>query len=159
ITLWEVETGKPGKRFQSAGPQGDRPRFALSYSPDGKWLARVAGRLVSVLDSNTGKARFSIDLKELGYGQRVSFVPSNPDQLAVTSENRAGAWFVSARTGRIIATVETHATVESLSPTGKYFVGKLGGGPHLVDVKTGKIVCDFPEALGPGGPEWVLSPD
>src|SRR5437868_10919512 len=66
ITLWDVESGKPVKSFSPGILQHEPVEFGLQFSADGKFIARLGGRVVSVFDANTGKVRWSHDLKKLG---------------------------------------------------------------------------------------------
>lgn len=161
ITLWDVETGRPVKRFATPAGSGEFPEYALQYSADGKAIARLGDRVVSVLDAATGKERFSRDLKKPG-ARQMSFV-GGPDRLVVTVDEDAQVLFLDAETGRTVKTFASEASIWSLCPSGRYFLGwsqEVPMVPHLVDAKTGKVRARFPDAkrdIAYG--DFFLSPD
>ncbi len=157
VTLWDIETGRPTKIMPVAVRAGENPRFGLCYSPDGRYLARLAGRFVCLIDTTTGKERFSHDL-ENRKGRSVACAPG-AKQLVVTSDEPPGAIYLDAETGGVVRTVKTEAGLSSLSPSGRFLLTSWAFGPQLVEATTGRIRRRFPKAILGFHDGMALSPD
>src|SRR4051812_41741708 len=48
ISLWDTDTGRVARHLPWRTWQGTNPKFGLCFSPDGKRLARMAGRVVAL---------------------------------------------------------------------------------------------------------------
>jgi WD40 repeat protein len=144
IGLWDIETGRCTHPYSPNLITDEHGRYGLCYSPDGKYLARLAGTSVSVIDASTGVWRFATSLKEIGRGGRsIAYVPGQPNRLVVTSAEESKAFFIDATLGRIESTLQAKDAVQTLSPKGNFFFGKWGVLPHLIDAKTGEMKCRF----------------
>lgn len=155
ITLWDIETGKPLKQFPRLPSKGDSPLSGLCFSPDGKSLARLGGELVAVIDASTGKERFQRDLGEKVVG--LAYLPGGEKLFVACGKPKVV--FLDARSGKQHKTLDVDLAVQSVSASGKYFLGLAETVPYVVDAASGKLVCRFDEAKADMTPSWQLSPD
>jgi WD40 repeat protein len=155
ITLWDVETGRPRKLLKHQPRDDESAGFGLCYSPDGKSLARVMGKSVIVLDANSYKQLFEQELSEEGFN--ILYLPDGEKLVIMT--RKSGVFFLDSRSGKRQKQLDVDAPVESLSQSGKYFLGHEKTVPYLVDSTSGKLVRRFDEAEADTTPSWQLSPD
>jgi WD40 repeat protein len=88
ITLWDAVTGQPFIE-ELESDKANRDMQALTFSPDGRWLAGVGGFLdektLRVWDTSTGKLILTITLPEPG--RSVSFSPGGRYLLTTTEKS------------------------------------------------------------------------
>jgi len=153
VTLWDVETGKPGVRVPFAGhwASGSIPG-PIAFSPDGKNLVMVLYRDLRIWDTGTGRQRIAIELPF--DARKVCFFPGT-NHFAVTENQTKNLCVFDVVTGRQVKAVEPEAEIEVLSPSGRYFLGNArydglifrpgqsriaeAGLRHIVDARTGKL--------------------
>ncbi|MBO0700079.1 MAG: PQQ-binding-like beta-propeller repeat protein, partial [Zavarzinella sp.] len=142
VNFWDVDAGTVARRLPARPAQGDHPCFGLAFSPDGKRLARMAGRFLTVWDLATGKELFAIDYKRERRFETIAF--AGDDHIRVTGLELPRIWTIDARTGKIVRTVELPNDYTALIPAGPLLVGC---GPHsdwtLIDPETGRAKCRF----------------
>ena len=158
IRLWDTDTGRVAKHLRSRTSQGNSPKFGLCFSPDGRRLARVAGRVVAVWDLATLREVFDIDFKEEGEFEAIGFVPGK-DELIVTADQRPRAYTLDARTGKVIRTTEFEGKHWALEPAGPWVLDHVGAAWSLYDASTGKERVRFASESATKGESLVLSPD
>jgi WD40 repeat protein len=158
ITLWDLETGMPVKRLPSGGSKGIHVKFDLCFAPNGRDLARLAGRLVSVIDTASGKQAFMHDLIEEVKAGSIAY-DIERKQIVVASDELSKVIFLDAESGRVVLTLDTEVPPLHLSRTGRYFLGKSSDVPCLIDAKTGRVLRRFPDAAGATSSSLVLAPD
>jgi WD40 repeat protein len=156
ITLWDVETGKPGIRIPFAGHRdsGLAPG-PIAFSADGKSLVTVLHRDLRTWDTTTGRQRIGIELP--ADCRNIHFFPGTT-HFAVT-EYDARLWVFDVVTGREIRWLIPEAAIQVLSRSGRCFLGAADDICHVVDARTGKLRCKLTDTKG--HPEWPMemSPD
>jgi WD40 repeat protein len=151
VTLWDVETGKPGVRipFASHRDSGSVPG-PIALSPDGKYLVTVLHRNLRIWDTATGRLRIMRELP--ADGRNISFFPGT-SHFAVT-ENDTRLWIFDVVTGSRVKAPEPEAAIEQLTRSGRYFFGVTDSIRHIVDARTGELRCKLLETKG--HPEWPV---
>jgi WD40 repeat protein len=158
IHLWDTDIGRVAKHLPWRTGQGSAPKFGLCFSPDGKRLARLAGRVVAVWDLATGTELFDTDYKSEGEFQAIGFVPGK-DQLVVTADQRPRACTLDARTGKVLRTTEFEGNHWALEPAGPWVLDHVGSNWSLYDPNSGREGARLATGGGPHGEAFVLSKD
>ena len=131
IILWDLETGRPGRRLRTEETGG--PVVALALSRDGTLLASASGyeRSVRVWDPAAGRLIGSI----AGHARGTIAIAFAPDGTTLATAGNDGAvrlWEVS--TGRQQAALDGRASVlcgVAFSPDGRRLVATSRDDHHL----------------------------
>src|SRR5262245_3340583 len=156
VTLWDMDTGKPGVRIPIAGHQTHIPQPGpLLFTADGQSLVRVLHKDVRVFDAKSGRQRVLIELEEQGL--ELSPVPGTSRFLVV--DVARGAHVYDVATGRRVSSVKSDAALARLTPSGKSILGINNARAVLVDPESGKVRVQFEETSELPDPEYSVSPD
>jgi WD40 repeat protein len=156
VTLWDVDTGKPGLRIPFSGHQTRVPQTGfLLFTADRQSLVRVLHKDVRVFDTKTGRQRVLIELPEGGL--ELSPVPGTSRFLVV--DVARGAHVYDAATGRRVSSVTCEANPARLTPSGRSILGLNDSRTVLADADTGKIRVQFEETRELPESEDAVSPD
>lgn len=145
IEAWETRTGKNLRRFANNA-------FSQAVvSPDGKLMA-LDGAGLKVVDTETGKDLFYAKVTSGPFGNRA-FSPNSEILIA-------DRIIVEARTGKVIAQLESSTHNIVISPDGKRFASNIASGsPAIYETATGKQLRAFTEShFGPIR-DVAISPD
>lgn len=157
ITLWDVETGRPRLPIGVSNHHRTHdsvPEKVLAFSLDNKSLARVYGKDLRIFNATTGELRRAIELRDGGWG--VFFV-REPPRLVVTRSDRT-TWTVDTEAGTVSES-KMELPVDSLSPSGRLFLGMSDFKLHAIDAGTGRVRCRFPDTEDLSDPHYALPAD
>src|SRR5262245_6378750 len=157
ITLWDVDTGRPTTLVPWRYWQGYRPLFDLRFSPDGKQIARVAGRLIQVIEVKSGKVLFEQDMKDEEQLRAVAFIPGTT-RISVTGQRQQEAFVFDLATGQRISKRKLGAE-KLLYPVGRDYFGTGEQAWVFWDGETGQIRAQFPRSAEAEYERWCFTPD
>jgi WD40 repeat protein len=154
LNLWETSTG----RELFVGTLDRKPIRAISFSPDGNWLALVTGQTVMRWNTVTGSGTELLTIP-LPAG-RVAFSPSGNAQVVSAADKKLNVWDVT--TGQEICMLEWQTysfSCVGFGPNGellasdyktvKVWAPATGREIHSVDTGEDDEVCSV--ALSPDG--------
>lgn len=137
VGIWEVSTGRPTITVEIASPPAAKKfRVSIAISPDGRYFATAAQRVVQVWDSSTG--REVSHMSHEGALLDLTFSPNGKVLGTASYDRTARLWDV--RTGKEIARMPHEDAVWKITfnPDGKH----LG---TASDDRTARI-WEYPEA-------------
>ncbi|MCH8047275.1 MAG: PD40 domain-containing protein [Planctomycetes bacterium] len=160
LVLWDAETGDMLRTIHIPSKWGSKNIFSVAFSPDGKRLACGTGKLLSVVDTETGEK-----LLALAFKGRVYSLAWSPDgkQLAVGNDDfgRSEVPLWDAESGQQIKTLKGHTSrihAVAWSPDGKLLAtAGYDRVAHIWDVASGESLHSLPHS----GQIWTVafSPD
>ena len=137
VQLWDTATGKLIKRF---GPGFES---AVSYSPDGKYLASSGEYAVFLWDPIAGREVWQFKIPDRRPCNQIKFTRDGRF-LAACNGN---VWLLDARTGKQVREWNLHdvyAESVALSPDSAILaMGSMSGEIRLWEVETGKQICQL----------------
>jgi WD40 repeat protein len=151
LEVWDVATGKL-RRALVDSPNRLDGRHALAVSDDGKWAAYSAGKVLTVADTTTGAARWTLENPGQNHvWEHVAFSPGGDLMLAIrtTYDDLARTHFdlLDAATGRVIRPLDGEGYQFAggfFSPDGTRVVTNGQGQLFRVwDVATGKMLPEY----------------
>jgi RNA polymerase sigma factor (sigma-70 family) len=145
-------------RFRHAGGIG-----SAALAPDGKAIATVGSRVLRLIDTTTGRVRWSLpDLEASdGYTPGMRLLAFSPDGNSILLPGTVGVRLLDAATGK-----ETHRVSSrygsvrciAFSPDGKQIALSNGGGAAFYEAATGKEQREI--ARGGSTASWLYyAPD
>ena len=130
-------------------PVGDGPHEAV-VSADGKTLVvcnygrQTPGRSLTVINTETGDVRGTMDLREYHRPHGITFLPGT-DTIAVTAEAEKKLLLIDVKTGEMIASIDTDQEIShmvAVTPDAKRaFVANIGSGSiSVIDLVKHKLI-------------------
>ncbi len=142
ITLWDVVSGRSGRQFEKPANES---ACQLCYSADGRFLARLGTQQLHALNLVDGSWRKLCDRTSLE--ESIGFL-SGKNELALTEKTNTNATIFDLDQNGWQRTLETNYPLERLSPSGKFFFGRVRENDHdndqyvfhlqFVDAKSGQ---------------------
>lgn len=165
INIWEVATGKrtwrlAGHTKATGGFFTERSTFlhAISWSPNGRWLASAADNVtIKVWDSVTGKEASSFDLEEeMNGGKSLEFSWSADSKYLAASPWMGVTRVWEIPEGRLVSCLKVGPAL--MSPDRRILAAEIAGTLKVWDLESGK---ELPSLQKEGGARRVLawSPD
>ncbi len=160
VTIWEAATGK--LRFSLPGHTNHVS--ALAFSPDGRWLATVAGRTVRIFDAATGKLSRELDRDNLSEATELVFSPSG-NLLAAAGNEAVQLW--QTADGKPAGVFQGHrgTVTVAFSPDESRLATAAGREVKLWDIASGQealtlpLVALKPDDRAPPVAVLMFSPD
>ncbi|HEX5708200.1 MAG TPA: PQQ-binding-like beta-propeller repeat protein [Pyrinomonadaceae bacterium] len=136
--LWDAETGKELRRFESHG----EPVVSVAYSPDGKMIAAgFRDQSAHVWEAATGRTLLRVLWMHSSRGSIVTSLSFSHDSkllLTANQDNTVRVWDIARRLEvRQLETPMRFVTALAYSPDGRFLlVGDDGGAVRLWDAAT-----------------------
>lgn len=135
VNIWAAGTGEQLLSFEGGGGK-------VAFSPDGRWLAAVDGRLVNLWDLETGQVEDRLE----GHEDLVTSVAFMPDpQQLITAGWDARLILWDLESGEQLQTWDGEFGSLAVSPDGKRLFAAFSAGGKIVDLDSGE------ELLSTGG--------
>jgi RNA polymerase sigma factor (sigma-70 family) len=165
VVLWDVATGRA--RWHTTNLENTV--FHLRFTPDGKSLVGLSGRVIHVWDAASGNEQHRLTLPDGPGGGHVAFSPGGATAAAVCGDGTLGVWDVA--TGRRVRSFpgpQGGIACLALAPDGRTLASGGGEGDRTVrhwDLATEKELrrfgpyaeCVTRLAFSPDGEELALA--
>jgi WD40 repeat protein len=143
VKVWDVATGKALLTLEGSGEEYG---VAVTFSPDGRFLAAVAeeGRTIKLWEAQTGTASMTWQWSQV---RRIKCLAFSPDsrRLVASAEAPGGGQITiwDSRTGQQIRLLKGHAataTRVAFHPDGQRFASGLDNTVIIWDATTGQVI-------------------
>lgn len=142
VTFMDLDTGVRRASFRPQSLTDGNARFGITYSPDGKRVARLAGEVVNILEAKSGGVEIT---HELPKGTKACDLAFSADgkRLVVAIEGKDEILSIEIGKSNELEERPIDSSVLRLTASGRLGVGRLKSELILIDIASGKTVCRF----------------